>query len=144
MTATAETGPDFGVLISRLYRAFEHELWSSLANQGFVADLSPRHGAVLAHLRPEGVHASDLSRACGQHKQIVGTIVDELEALGHVARRPDPTDRRAKLVVPTERGLAEIATAGRVISGLEHRHAQRLGAVRYEQFKQAAREITEA
>jgi DNA-binding MarR family transcriptional regulator len=142
MTATAETLPDYGIIVSRLYRALEAELWGELADHGF-ADLTKRHGALLAHLRREGMRASELARDAGQHKQIVGTIVDELEALGYVTRRPDPSDRRAKLIVPTERGLAQIATAGRVIAGIEHRHAQRIGAVRYEQFKQALREITE-
>jgi DNA-binding MarR family transcriptional regulator len=134
---------DLGVLISTLYRTFERELWQALAERGF-ADLGARHGSVLAHLRPEGIRAVELSRASGQHKQIVGTIVDELAALGYVERRPDPADRRAKLVVPTARGIAQRAAATEVITAYERRQTEILGAERFAQFRSALRELTDA
>ncbi len=58
-----------------------------------------------AFLDREGTRATDLARLSGRHKQVITTLVDELTELGYVERRPDPDDRRAKLVVPTERGL---------------------------------------
>ncbi len=134
---------DLGVLISRLNRDFERELWRVLSARGFT-DIGPRHGSVLAHLKPEGVRAIELSRLSGQHKQVVGTIVDELEALGYATRRPDPSDRRAKLVVPTERGRAELATAREVITAFEQRQAAVLGPDRYLRFREALRELCEA
>ncbi|MCP2166850.1 DNA-binding transcriptional regulator, MarR family [Goodfellowiella coeruleoviolacea] len=127
--------------MSQLFRAVQDELWRALAEQGF-ADLGPRHGSVLAYLSPDGVRSTELARRCGQHKQIVGTVVDELEALGYVVRRPDPADRRAKLVVPTERGLAEIDTARRIIRDVENRHAEALGRDDYARFKAALRVVT--
>ncbi|GAA0210794.1 hypothetical protein GCM10009527_003470 [Actinomadura nitritigenes] len=72
------------------------------AGQGHP-DLRPQHGVVLAYLDPEGSRATELARRSGQHKQVVGNVLDELEDLGCVERRPDPSDRRAKLVVPTAR-----------------------------------------
>ncbi len=38
--------------------------------------------------------------------QAMGELVDELEQLGYVVRRPDPTDRRAKLIILTKKGQA--------------------------------------
>ena len=35
----------------------------------------------------------------------MGELVDELEALGYVMRRPDPEDRRAKLIMPAAQAL---------------------------------------
>ncbi|MFC1409721.1 MarR family winged helix-turn-helix transcriptional regulator [Streptacidiphilus sp. N1-12] len=139
----ADPDYDLGVLISRLNRDFERELWRTLTARGFT-DIGPRHGSVLAHLRPEGVRASDLARLSGQHKQVIGTIVDELEALGYAFRRPDPSDRRAKLVVPTERGQAELATAHEVIAVFEQRQAEVLGPARYLQFREALRDLAQA
>src|SRR4051812_4924683 len=85
MTTRAErtiTNPDLGMLAGRLLFAVQGELFAALAAKGFD-DILPRHGAVLAYLEPEGVRAPELSRLSGQHKQVIGTLIDELERLGY-------------------------------------------------------------
>lgn len=134
--------PDLGVLAGRLLFAVQKELFAALAAEGFD-DLHPRHGAVMAYLDAEGVRATELSRLSGQHKQVIGKLVDELEALGYVERRPDPTDRRAKRVCPTERGLAQMRTADKIIAGIQSRHEQRLGPGAFAQFKATFIDVTE-
>jgi DNA-binding MarR family transcriptional regulator len=133
---TDRTGadPDLGVLAGQLLFAVQQELYDRLTEQGF-ADLGYRHGAVLAHLDPDGARATDLARRSGQHKQVIGTLVDELEALGYVERRPDPADRRAKLVVPTERGRARIEAADAIMADIQERHARRLGPADFTRFR---------
>jgi DNA-binding MarR family transcriptional regulator len=126
--------PDLGMLAGRLLFAVQGELFRSLAELGFD-DLHPRHGAVLAYLEVDGIRATDLSRLSGQHKQVIGTMIDELETLGYVERRPDPADRRAKLVCPTERGLAQMTAADKVMAAMQERHARRLGREKYAEFK---------
>lgn len=125
--------PDLGMLAARLLFAFQHELYRALAEQGFD-DLHPRHGAVLAYLTPSGVRATELARQSGQYKQVVGTLVDELESLGYVHRKPDPTDRRAKLVCRTERGLRQARAANKIIWLMHQRHAARLAPEAFDQF----------
>lgn len=134
--------PNIGVLAARLLFAVQAELFSKLAEEGFD-DLQPRHGTVLAHLDRNGTRATELSHRSGQHKQVVGTIVDELEELGYVVRRPDPADRRAKLVCPTERCLAEMHAATRIMAAIQERHARRIGRQDYARFKAAFADITE-
>ncbi|GAB2972070.1 MarR family transcriptional regulator [Amycolatopsis acidiphila] len=136
-----ETDPDLGVLAGRLLFAVQDELFAKLAAEGF-GDLHPRHGAVLAYLDTGGVRATELSQLSGQHKQVIGKLVDELEELGYVRRRPDPADRRAKLVCPTERGLAQLRAADRIMTALQERHARRLGRQQYALFKSALIDIT--
>ncbi|MES9604898.1 MarR family transcriptional regulator [Actinomadura sp. NPDC000929] len=133
-------GPDLGVLAGRLARALQEELFRRLAEQGHP-DVRPRHGTVLAFLEPEGLRATELSARSGQHKQIVGTIVDELVELGYVRREPDPGDRRAKRVVPTGRGLDEIAKARAILASIEDRHRRALGDERFTVFRDALAEI---
>jgi len=125
--------PDLGVLAARLLFAVQHELYSALAEQGFD-DLHHRHGAVLAYLTPRGVRATELARLSGQYKQVIGTLVDELESLGYVHRKPDPTDRRAKLVCRTERGLRQARAANKIIWLMHQRHAARLAPEAFDQF----------
>ncbi|WP_152364876.1 MarR family winged helix-turn-helix transcriptional regulator [Microlunatus speluncae] len=136
------TDPDLGVLAGRLLFAVQRELFRTLAEQGFD-DLTHRHGAVLAYLDAEGVRATELSRLSGQHKQIIGTLIDELEVLGYVERRPDPSDRRAKLVCPTERGLAQMTAADSIMAAIQRRHSDRLGERAYRQFKRRLIDVTE-
>ena len=49
----------------------------------------------------------------------MGELVDELEQLEYVVRRPDPTDRRAKLITLTSKGHACIAAGIATIDGIE-------------------------
>lgn len=51
-----------------------------------------------------GMTQVDLARLMEVGKVTVGGLVDRLEASGHVERRADPTDRRAKRVFITEQG----------------------------------------
>ncbi len=136
------SNPDLGVLAGRLLFAVQAELFATLAERGF-ADLHPRHGAVMAYLDREGVRATELSRLSGQHKQVIGTVVDELEQLGYVRRHPDPADRRAKLICPTERGLAEMRVSDEIMAAIQVRHARRLGKEAFAEFKSAFIDVTE-
>lgn len=122
--------PDLGVLAARVLFAFQGELFAGLAERGH-GQLRPRHGAVIAYLDEDGIRASEVARLSGQHKQVVTRLVDELEELGYVQRRPDPGDRRAKLVVPTKRGLEVMRQADQITAGMERRHAEVLGPTRY-------------
>lgn len=135
--------PDLAVLASRLSHSIEEELFERLAARGHD-HLRPRHGAVLAFLDEDGVRATELARLSGRHKQIVGRLVDELEQLGYVERRPDPADRRAKLIVPTERGLEQMRLGDEIVAGIERRHAEAAGGRAYAEFRNLLRQLVVA
>lgn len=137
-----QADPDLGILAGQVLFAIQKELFATLAEQGHPR-LRPRHGAVLAYLDPDGSRATDLSRQSGQHKQVIGTLVDELAELGYVQRRPDPRDRRAKLIVPTALGLDEISRATAILAAIEHRHAQVIGEDAYTEFKHAFQRVAQ-
>jgi DNA-binding MarR family transcriptional regulator len=132
--------PDLGVLAARLLFAFQGELFAGLAERGH-GQLRPRHGAVIAYLDEDGIRASEVARLSGQHKQVVTRLVDELEELGYVQRRPDPGDRRAKLVVPTKRGREVMRQADEITTGMERRHAEVLGPTLYAEVRHALQRL---
>jgi DNA-binding MarR family transcriptional regulator len=134
--------PDLGVLAARLLFAFQGELFTGLAERGH-GELRPRHGAVIAYLDEDGIRASEIARLSGQHKQVVTRLVDELEELGYVQRRPDPGDRRAKLVVPTRRGREVMRQADQITAAMERRHAEVLGPAAYAQVRHALRRLVD-
>jgi DNA-binding MarR family transcriptional regulator len=135
-----EWSPDLGLLATRLESALQRELFQRLAEHGF-SDLQPRHNAVLAYLDEDGVRATELARLSEMPKQVVGRLVDELEELGYVERRPDSADRRAKLVVPTERGLEQLQRGDEIVADIEARHARAIGARDYARFRDVLRGV---
>ncbi len=58
-------------------------------------------------------------------------LVDDLERLGYLQRAPDPRDRRAALIRPTDRGRAQVRAARDVIAELERRWADKIGKQRF-------------
>jgi DNA-binding MarR family transcriptional regulator len=54
----------------------------------------------------EGITVSGIADAAGVRKQTMAQAVDQLERTGYVERRPNPTDRRSRLVFLTERGAS--------------------------------------
>jgi DNA-binding MarR family transcriptional regulator len=135
-----EWNPDLGVLASQLTFSLQEEFFARLAAAGYD-DLHPRHWAVLAYLDEDGIRATDLARLSGRHKQVVGRLVDELEELGYVERRPDPADRRAKLIVPTKRGLEQLQLGDEIVAEIEARHAGEIGARDYARFRDILRGV---
>lgn len=133
--------PDLGVLAARLLLGVQGEIFRRTADQGFN-DLRPRHGAVLAYLDEDGIRLADLARIAGRNKQTIAAIVDELENLGYVYRADDLADRRAKLIVPTERGRQRMRAGDQIVADIEKRHEAKLGRAVYASFKQALRAIT--
>ncbi|MEU2718079.1 MarR family transcriptional regulator [Streptomyces sp. NPDC007205] len=142
MTGHQAAKSDLGVLAARVLFSVQRELFAALAEQGFD-DIQPRAGAVLAYLRADGIRASELARTSGQHKQVIGSLIDDLERLGYVERKPDPADRRAKLIYPTERGLLQMEAAASIMRAIEERHAKALGKREYASFKMALQRVAD-
>jgi DNA-binding MarR family transcriptional regulator len=95
---------------------FRPLLWQT----GTARDLTYAQGQVLAYVaaRP-GAHMGDVAKAFGVTLPAVTHIVDRLAGKRLVTRQPDPVDRRAWMVEPTEEGRRLAA---------EH-HALRLDAL---------------
>jgi DNA-binding MarR family transcriptional regulator len=129
------------VLAAGLLVGIEREVFRRTGEAGFD-DLRPRHGAVLAYLDEDGLRLADLARTSGRNKQTIAASVDELESLGYIRRVEDPADRRAKLIVPTDRGRQRMRLGDEIIAEIERRHEATLGPAAYARFVQALRLIT--
>lgn len=133
-----EQDPDLGILAAQLSARVQREIFTRAAEHGFE-DVRPRHGAVLAYLDAEGTRPGELARLAGRNKQTMGAILDELERLGYVRRAPDPADRRAKLIIPTERGLRFMEVSDDLVTLIEQNLSDTLGPDLYREFRTALR-----
>jgi len=90
--------------------------------------VKPSHSAVFGQMGGDGIRLSDLARGANMTPQAMGELVDELEGLGYVERRPDPTDRRAKLITLTDLGRRGVAAGRDTIAVIERNITDALGA----------------
>jgi DNA-binding MarR family transcriptional regulator len=100
-----------------------------LAERGF-GEVRTAHSAVFQHLDETGTTVSALAERAQVTKQAMAELVGYLEARGYVTRVPDPSDGRAKLVLPTPRGREAVAVAQELVPELEVRIAALLGSER--------------
>lgn len=114
-------------LLRTAHTAMNREVFRRLAERG-VGDLDVASRHIFPHLRPGGTRLTEIAERADLTKQAVGYLVDLLEARGYVERVPDPTDRRAKLVRWTERGLEQDRIAMESFAETERRWAESLGA----------------
>lgn len=111
-----------------------------LARRDF-ADLRPALLAVGAHLRSSGVRITELAERAQLTKATVVHTVDELERLGYARRIPDPSDGRAKLVVPTQRGIAAEHAAREGIAEVRAAWEQLLGDTEMQRLERSLRRL---
>lgn len=112
-------------LLGRAYSLLGFQIVDGVVGAGFPQ--KPAHSAVFAQIAPEGSRLTDLARGANMSPQAMGELVDELEQLEYVVRHPDPTDRRAKLIVLTPKGRDCIAAGMATIDGIEQRLTELLG-----------------
>ena len=91
------------VLLREAYIALNDRVVERLAERGHP-QVRAAHGAVFQYLDDTGTTVSRLADRAQMTKQAMAELVAHLESHGYVVRTPDPSDRRAKLVVPTDKG----------------------------------------
>jgi DNA-binding MarR family transcriptional regulator len=122
------------VLMREAFVALNDIVMTRLAERGHSAVRSA-HSAVFQYLDDTGTTVSLLAERAQVTKQAMAELVHHLEAHGYVTRVPDPNDRRAKLVLPTDRGHEVLAIARQLVPELEERVSGILGADRVHALK---------
>lgn len=89
----------------------------------------------------DGLRLSELSARAGMTPQSMGQLVDELEDLGYVERRPDPSDRRAKRIHLTPKGKGSNQTEWKVVQEVEDALVQLLGEKRLNDLRASLLQI---
>ena len=122
-------GFELPLLLAGSFRALIDDLHAELARQGHP-DARPIHGFALQALGPDGATISELGRRLGVSKQAAAKTAASLEQLGYLARRDDPADRRAQLLVRTARGEDMLARSAEIFERIRGDLAGRIGAPR--------------
>lgn len=112
------TDPDsFGFLVADVQRLVRAELDRRIGEAGL--GLTPGEGRTLSHAARAGaVRQTVLADRMGVEAMTLSTALDRLEAHGLIERRPDPADRRAKLVHLSEAGHEVLARIQPIAAGM--------------------------
>lgn len=105
MEASFPPRPLIGLLLRLLYQQYSEHIQAALAEAGF-GDIRPPHANVFPFVPAEGITVSGLAEMAGVRKQTMAEAVEQLEQMGYVERRPNPHDRRSRLVFLTDRGAS--------------------------------------
>jgi DNA-binding MarR family transcriptional regulator len=98
---TDDAPPDLGDLLMRAARTLRRRWRDVLAPW----DLSPHQARALAVVgRRDGVRLTDLAEALHIAPRSATEVADGLQERGLVERTPDPGDRRAVILRPTDEG----------------------------------------
>ena len=137
--------PNTATLMFIGHRAVESRVMEALAAAG-ADDITLAQSRLMQRLDPGGMRLTDLAEQARVTKQTAGALIDQLERAGYVARTPDPSDARARLVTLSDKGLALCRTAGEEVAKVEREWREFLGERRFTQLRDALtalREITD-
>jgi DNA-binding MarR family transcriptional regulator len=125
-------------LVDRANRALQKDMVRAAHRAGHP-EVKPAHNAVFATLQESGNRATDMATRAGITRQSMGEVVRDMVDLGILEMRPDPDDRRAKLVAYSEQGLEFARDGYQHIIDLEKRFAEEFGEEEYD----VARDVLE-
>lgn len=118
---------ELAVLVLLASRLMTEEVHQQLAVQGHP-ELRPAHGFAFQRISARGgATGVELAAHLGITRQAAGQMIDELERLGYVVRRPDPTDARLRRVLLTDRGHEVLALSAALWEAQEQAWEHEIG-----------------
>jgi DNA-binding MarR family transcriptional regulator len=128
-------------LLGRALEVLSDRLHEQLVAAGFD-DHRMSHDNVMPHIPPGGITLAELSRRAGITKQAMAELVQDLETKGYLRRRPDPADRRVRIIEFTERGWSAVRTALDGFASVEKELQSRWGPHNFTLLRQMLEDIT--
>ncbi|RJG07221.1 MarR family transcriptional regulator [Noviherbaspirillum cavernae] len=95
---------NIGRLLNNAIDRFENRILQQMDEAG-QGGLSLSHITITRNLDIEGTRATDLAKRASITKQSMGELIVQLEGRGLIERKPDPGDKRARIVFFTDAGL---------------------------------------
>lgn len=120
-----------GQLLVRLLAEFRRELVAPASERGY-GDIRGAHLQIFGNLGIEGIRLTALAARSQLSLAATSELVDDLQQLGYLERRPDPSDGRAKLIYPTARGREALDAAGDRVAEIEYQWAELAGPSEFE------------
>ena len=116
------------------------QIFEGVARAGYD-DLNPAHVGLFRHPSLGGRRLTEIAQQMQITKQSVHELVSHLQARGYLVREPDPADRRARIVVLTQKGRQLESIVRDQARHAEEQIAAILGPRRFAKLQQALETI---
>jgi DNA-binding MarR family transcriptional regulator len=118
-------------VLNRLLQHFRNELLAHHDPAWFPGLRFP-HLHIVGNVGRKGVRLTELAERGQLGLAACSELVNDLERLGYIERRPDPSDGRAKLIFPTARGGELLDAAATAVAAVERDWEVLVGQERFE------------
>ncbi len=144
-TITTETHPPptAGALLRLAWLEFRARLFDRVQEAGYT-DLLPMHLILFRYPTIDGLRPGQLAEQMGISKQAINDLLRQLEALGYLERKRDPSDGRARLIVLTPRGQGLMDVLYQAAGEIAAEWASIVGQERYDALRETLLEILAA
>ncbi|MCC9205528.1 MarR family winged helix-turn-helix transcriptional regulator [Arthrobacter sp. zg-Y769] len=132
-----------GQLLVRLLAEFRRVLLEEADRHGY-GDLRPAHLQITGNIGTKGIRLTALAARAQLSLAATSELVNELQSLGYLMRKPDPADARAKLILPTPRGLQLLSDASDKVRELEQLWGTYAGEQHFEAAMWTLQDILDA
>lgn len=134
--------PMIGARLRHPLRLLSEQVARDVLAAGFE-DIRPPHFTVFQHLDAEGSRLTTIAARASITKQSVAALVDELEAMGYIARFPDPDDKRARIIRRTDKGWALEVVARTSVGAFEDAWRARVSEEEWQAFTRVLNALAE-
>jgi len=125
--------PYVGALMRVVWQWVREEMYAGVVAAGFD-DLNAAHVGLWRYPGLEGLRPSELADRVGIRKQSVNELLGHMEQHGYLARVPDQTDGRARVIRLSAKGRRLAQTIYDQAGAAERRIAEILGPRRFAQL----------
>lgn len=119
-----------GRILSNAVTRFESRVLE-LMNRAGYADTRLSHINLTRHLDLGGTRITDLAKRARMTGAAMTELIDQCEKLGLVERMADPTDRRVRTVIFTEKGKLWLDAFGKALKKAERELQEEIGPEAY-------------
>jgi len=113
-------------LLIEFSRDFEKRTLITLQARGYP-ELRPSHSVLFSNLGLGAVRVTELAERAQVTQQAMGKMLKEVERLGFITRDIDSTDKRAKEIRLTEKGVQLVRDSMDVVDEVRQYYADRVG-----------------
>ncbi len=117
--------------LSRLLKEFGKDYENrvhALLNARGHPDIRPSHSTVFANLGTGAVRVTELARRAQVTQQAMGKMLKELERMHYIERAVDGSDKRAREIRLTDRGVQLVRDSLQAVDEVHAYYQQKIGA----------------